>query len=66
MLKYDDETIIIEDQSHYEEHRYIALGVSSKLHIVVVIHTYPDMDTKRIISARKADPKERKQFAGEI
>lgn len=61
---YDDETIIIEDPEHYEEQRYIALGIDAKSRAVVVVHVYRDEDVIRIISARKADPTERQQIAG--
>lgn len=61
---YDDETIIIEDPEHYDEQRYIALGIDAKSRVVVVVHVYREEDVIRIISARKADPTEHQQFAG--
>ncbi|MBJ6611993.1 MAG: BrnT family toxin [Candidatus Thiothrix moscowensis] len=61
---YDDDTIIIEDPELHDEQRYIALGLDVKSRVVVVVHVYRDVDVIRIISARKADPKERSQFAG--
>jgi len=33
---------------------------------IVAVHVYRDIDVIRIISARKADPKERQQFAGDL
>ncbi len=33
--------------------------------VVVVVHVYRDVDVIRIISARKADAKERAAFVGE-
>lgn len=65
-LFYDEETIVISDPAHYDEERYIALGADTKSRVVVVIHVYRDEDVIRIISARKGDPKERKQYAGEL
>ena len=62
---YDEETIIIADPEHHTEQRYIALGLDVKNRVVVVVHVYRDVDVIRIISARKADPKERAAFAGE-
>ena len=62
---YDEETIIIEAPEHHNEQRYIALGLDVKNRVVVVVHVYRDVDVIRIISARKADPKERAAFAGE-
>lgn len=62
ILFEDDLTVIIEDPEHYEEQRFIALGVDSKERIVVVVHVYIDDGIIRIISARKADKKERNQY----
>lgn len=63
-LFYDDETIIIEDPELHYEQRYLALGLDAISRLVVVVHLYKDDDLIRIISARKADPKEHQQFAG--
>ena len=63
---YDDETIIIEDPEHYNEQRYIALGIDTKCRTVLVIHVYRECGVIRIISARKANKRERKQFVGEL
>ena len=65
-LFYDEESIIIADPEHYDEERYIALGMDAISQVVVVVHVYRDIDVVRIISARKADPKERRQFVGGI
>jgi uncharacterized DUF497 family protein len=63
---YDDETIIIEDPKQYNERRYIALGLDIKCRTVLVVHVYREIDVIRVISARKANKKERKQFVGEL
>lgn len=65
-LFYDNETLIIEDPEHYDEQRYLALGIDTKCRVVLVVHVYRCIDVIRIISARKADTKERKQFAGDL
>ena len=65
-LFYDEESIIIANPEHYVEERCIALGMDATSKVVVVVHVYRDIDVVRIISARKADPKERRQFTGEI
>lgn len=65
-LFYDEETIVIQDPQHYDEERFIALGMNSRNQIAVVVHVYRDIDVIRIISARKADTKERKQYIGEL
>lgn len=59
---YEDDTITIPDPQHYDEQRYIALGIDTKTRLVLVVHVYRDVDLIRIISAREADPKERQQF----
>ncbi len=50
------------DSSHGEE-RFILLGQSSQFKTLVVCHCYREPDDRiRIISARKADKHERKQY----
>lgn len=47
------------------EDRFIILGISSALRLLVVCHCYRDKDMViRIISARKATKQERKQYGG--
>jgi len=48
-----------------DEDRFVLLGFSAKLRLLVVVHAYRQDDNEiRIISARKAVPKERKQYRG--
>jgi uncharacterized DUF497 family protein len=48
-----------------DEDRFLLLGFSAKLRLLVVVHAYRQDDKEiRIISARKAMPKERKQYGG--
>ena len=61
---YDDYAITVEDPDHYEEQRFITLGTDFRLEVLVVVNVRREGDTIRIISARKADPKERKQYEG--
>ena len=44
------------------ENRYLLLGMSSLLKILVVVHTEIENDIIRLISARKATRKEAKQY----
>ncbi|WP_231737781.1 BrnT family toxin [Terracidiphilus gabretensis] len=54
--------IVIPDMAHsQEEERWIALGKSVNQLLLLVVHTDDDQ-TIRIISARKAEPKERRQY----
>ncbi len=61
---YDDWAVSIPDSEHYDEERFIIIGVDAQSRVLVVIHTFRSGDTIRIISARKADRKERKQYEG--
>jgi len=62
---FDDFARVIADPEHSDlEERYILLGMSIKLNILVVCHCYFEEDNiVRIFSARKADPSERAQYA---
>jgi hypothetical protein len=61
---YDDEALILDDPEHSDdEDRFILLGLSSVLRLLVVIHCFRGADnTIRIISARKATPSEAGQY----
>jgi len=55
---------LIPDPDHYEdEDRFIFLGLSSQAKLLMVCHCYrEESDIVRIISARKADKAETKQY----
>lgn len=61
---YDENARLMYDPEHsQEEDRYILLGMSSSLHLLVVFHLYrKDDELVRIISARKATKQERQQY----
>ena len=63
---YDPEGKIISDPDHStEEDRFIILGLSKMLNLLVVCHCYRENDEIiRIISARKATKNESKQYGG--
>jgi uncharacterized protein len=60
----DDNGLLIHDPDHSEdEDRFILLGLSSSLHLLVVCHVYrKDESVIRIISARKATRSEQGQY----
>ena len=60
----DENARLKHDPDHsLEEDRFILLGFSAKLRLVLVCHAYRENDEViRIISARKATPNERKQY----
>jgi uncharacterized DUF497 family protein len=63
---YDPNAKIIHDPDHsIEEDRFIILGLSKLLKLLVVCHCYrEDEDTIRIITARKAAKNESKGYKG--
>jgi uncharacterized protein len=60
----DENGLLIDDPDHSgEEERYILLGMSSKLRLLIVSHTYRKEELIiRIISARKATRAEQKHY----
>lgn len=60
----DENARVMHDPDHsQDEDRFILLGFSAKLRLLVVAHAYRLKETEiRIISARKANRNERKQY----
>lgn len=63
---YDDKARLIHDPEHsLNEDRYILLGFSQVLRLLIVCHVYRENDEViRIISARLAAKSERRQYEG--
>ncbi|KAF0150125.1 MAG: hypothetical protein FD143_2645 [Ignavibacteria bacterium] len=61
---FDDNARLIPDPVHsITEERFIILGITNKLRLLVVVHTYKENDdVLRIISARKATKTETKYY----
>src|SRR5690349_9061942 len=61
---FDDNGILIHDPDHSEEEdRFILIGMSAQLRVLVVVHAYREEDQViRLISARPAEPSERRQY----
>lgn len=61
---YDPYALIIADPDHSnDEERFIILGLSESLNLLVVCHCYRESDEViRIISARRATKRERKNY----
>jgi len=61
---YDENARLIHDPDHSgKEDRFVLLGFSSTLQLLVVVHCYWQQDEIiRIISARKATKQEQKQY----
>ena len=64
---YDSEALIIPDPDHsIDEERFLILGYSFQLKLLVVCHCYRENDEViRIISARKATNNERIWYEGD-
>ena len=66
---HDPKALSIYDEEHSEdEERWISLGISINGNLLVVAHTYKQIDDDtvliRIISARRATKNENKQYQG--
>lgn len=63
---YDDNAIQFWDDNHSEtEDRFLLLGRSSKMRILIIVHCFQEKESIiRIISARKATSKETQQYRG--
>lgn len=61
---YDEYARLIQDADHsFEEDRFVILGLSANLRLLVVVHTYKkENETIRIISARKSTMNETKYY----
>lgn len=61
---FDDHARLIADPDHSaEEERFIILGLSASLNLLIVCHCYRENDTTiRLISARKAIRNETEQY----
>lgn len=60
----DENALLIDDPDHSEEEdRFVLLGLSHSLRLLVVVHCYrSEGKVIRIISARKADAQERSSY----
>ena len=65
---FDDTAIQFSDETHSDvEERFLMLGMSNKLRILLVVHCHrEDESTIRIISARKATTNEKREYTGDM
>ncbi len=62
----DDYAITVsEDESDASERRFVSLGMGGLGRLIVVVYTWRGEDV-RIISARPADPHERKEYEAQL
>jgi uncharacterized protein len=57
---------VLKEDSDTGEERYVFLGMCKKLNILLVVVTYPEEEVTRIISARKANKKERRFYEAQL
>jgi uncharacterized protein len=58
--------IVLKEDTDSGEERYVYLGMCKKLNVLVVVVAYPDENQTRIISARKANKKERSIYEKQL
>jgi len=65
---YDDRAVEFYDDEHSEwEDRFLLLGLSKNLNLLLVCHCFRESESViRIISARKATKKEAKYYKGDL
>lgn len=60
---FDDNALLLDDPDHsWDEKRFLLLGLSSSLRMLLVCHCFMEEDTIRLISARPATKRERRQY----
>ena len=62
LVLYDPFALTLEEQVIEGEKRFVTVGADAIGRIVVVVYSYRDSDTIRLISARKATSSQRKQY----
>jgi uncharacterized DUF497 family protein len=69
-LVFDDPRAISQiDETQQDEERWITIGLAARVVVLLVVHTVREEggeETIRIISARKATPRERKVYENGI
>ena len=60
---FDNQAITIQDNNHDEE-RFVSIGLDHLNQLLVVVYTYRDPNTIRLISARKANKFESRTYEG--
>lgn len=65
---WDDHALVIDDPDHSaDEDRFVLLGLSSSVRLVIVVHCFRGADDViRIISARRATSGERNSYESQL
>ena len=60
---FDEQALLLEDpQPLHEEERFVLLGLSASIRLLVVVHALRERDVIRIISARRATRLETREY----
>ena len=62
VIVFEDMMALTIEDAYPDEQRFITVGMDALGRILVLVFTYVDRDTIRVISARKATRRERKQY----
>ena len=58
--------VVLKEDNDSGEERYVYLGMCKKLNVLVVVVTYPEEKITRIVSARKANKRERRFYETQL
>ena len=61
-MLHDDNALTREDPDSIGEQRFVSLGMSAEGVLLVVVYTHREPDVYRIISAWKANKRQREQY----
>lgn len=61
---FSDPFALTQEDFDHDEQRFVTLGRDALGRLLVVAYTYRESRTIRLISARQAEPHERKQYEG--
>lgn len=59
----EDDQALTMDDPHPDEERYVTIGMDALGRVLVVVYTWRGTETIRLISARRATPKERQHYS---
>lgn len=59
---FDDPLALTLEDCDHDEQRFVTMGRDALGRVLVVAYAYQEPDTLRLISARKAEPHERRQY----
>ena len=61
---FDDPLALTLEDCDHDEQRFVTMGRDALGRVLVVAYAYQEPDTLHLISARKAEPHERRQYEG--